>query len=175
MFIFASFSLYFTLNGFFFSDSTMHKLFLGNGEYNLINQIPIMFYSLLITSIINIIIRELALSERNILEIKQERDINKVKVLSSNIKNHLKLKFAIFFILNFLFLLFFWYYISCFCAVYNNTQIILINDTLISFALSMVYPFFLYLLPGTFRIPSLRSKKKDKECTYRIGCLFAFL
>ena len=55
---------------------------------------------------------------------------------------------------------FFWYFISAFCSVYKNTQIILIKDTLISFTISMIYPFGLNLLPGMFRIPSLRDEKK---------------
>ena len=70
---------------------------------------------------------------------------------------------------------FFWYYISCFCAVYSNTQTILFKDTLISFALSMLYPFGLNLLPGIFRIPSLRAEKKDKKCLYSFSQIIALL
>ena len=72
-------------------------------------------------------------------------------------------------------MLFFWYFISCFCAVYKNTQIILIKDTLVSFALSMVYPFGLNLLPGMFRLPALRSKNKNKKCLYKISGLVALI
>ena len=71
--------------------------------------------------------------------------------------------------------LFFWYYISCFCAVYINTQILLIIDTLYSFLLSMIYPFGLNLLPVMFRIPALRAKNKDKECLYKISGLIALI
>ena len=72
-------------------------------------------------------------------------------------------------------MIFFWYFISCFCAVYKNTQEILIKDTLISFALSMIYPFGLNLLPGMFRIPALRSITKDKKCFYKISGLVALI
>ena len=61
------------------------------------------------------------------------------------------------------------WYISCFCAIYKNTQIHLIKDTLISFGLSLLYPIGLCLLPGIFRIPSLRASKQDKECIYSLG------
>ena len=81
----------------------------------------------------------------------------------------------IFFILSSLVMVFFWYFISCFCAVYINTQIILIEDTLISFILSMIYPFGLNLLPGIFRIPSLRAKNKDKNCLYKTGNIIALI
>ena len=70
---------------------------------------------------------------------------------------------------------FFWYYISCFCAVYKNTQIILIEDTIISFTLSMLYPFGLNLIPGMFRIPALRSDKNDKQGLYKISLYIALL
>ena len=77
-----------------------------------------------------------------------------------------KNKIYFFFILSFIFLIFFWYYLSCFCAVYRNTQIYLIEDTLISFATSLLYPFAIVSLPGLFRIPSLRDANQNKECLY---------
>ena len=72
-------------------------------------------------------------------------------------------------------MLFFWYFISCFCAVYSNTQVILFKDTLISFAISMLYPIGINLLPGIFRIPSLRAKKKDKKCMYSFSKIIALI
>ena len=56
-----------------------------------------------------------------------------------------------------------------FCAIYINTQLHLIKDTLISYGLSMIYPFAIYLAPGVFRIPSLRAKKHDKEIMYKFS------
>ena len=73
------------------------------------------------------------------------------------------------FVLNFIFLILFWYYISCFGAIYKNTQIHLIKNTIICFGLSLLYPFGLCLIPGVFRIPSLRAYKQDKECIYKIS------
>ena len=77
------------------------------------------------------------------------------------------IKLIIFFVLIFLFLILFWYYLTCFCGVYKNTQTHLIKDTLLSFGLSLLYPFALNLLPGLFRIPSLNNK--NKECLYKIS------
>ena len=56
-----------------------------------------------------------------------------------------------------------------FGAIYRNTQLHLLKDTLISFTLSFIYPIFIYLLPGLFRIPSLLSEKKDKKCFYKFS------
>ena len=84
-------------------------------------------------------------------------------------KKYLLIKFILFFIVNYSFFILFWYYLSCFCAVYRNTQLYLIKDTLICFGLSLLYPIGLSLLPGIFRIPVLNSKKKNKECLYKFS------
>jgi hypothetical protein len=170
-----SFSLYFTINGFFFSDDTMHKIHEDKGAFNIMYQIPQILYSSVITGIINMILKMLSLSEKNILIIKQEKKINLAIKKSEQIERYITIKFIIFFFLSTILLLFFWYFISCFCAVYTNTQIILIKDTLVSFGLSMLYPFGLNLLPGMFRIPALRAKNKDKSCLYRISRLIAII
>jgi hypothetical protein len=170
-----SFSLYFTINGFFFNDDTMHKINEDNGNFNFLYQLPQIFYSSIVSAIINIILKQLSLSEKNILSLKREKNFNKILNYSKGIKRCLAKKFIIFFILSYMLLLFFWYFIACFCGVYVNTQIILIKDTLISFCLSMVYPFGLNLIPGFFRIPALRKVKKDKKCIYKISLIIALI
>ena len=172
---FLSFSLYFTINGFFFNDDTMHKIYKDNGIYDIIYQIPIMIYSTLISSIINILLKTLSLSEKSILELKKEDKVKVIQEKSNLIRICMKIKFILFFILSVLLMIFFWYFISCFCGVYINTQKILINDTLISFGLSMLYPFGLNLLPGLSRIPALKAKKQDNECLYRTSNIIALI
>ena len=155
---FLSFSLFFTLNVLFFTDKTMHKIYESKGIYNLINQLPKIIYSSLITSIFNLIIKKLALSESNIIELKNIGRRKKKNEKLLEVISCLKIKFNIFFVIGFVFLCFFWYYISIFCCVYINTQITLIKDTFLSFGFSLLYPFLFYLVPGLFRIPSLKSK-----------------
>ena len=170
-----SFSLYFTINGFFFSDETMHKIHEDNGAYNIIYQIPQILYSSIVSAIINMILKLLSLSEKDILSLKQEKDLKRATNYSKTIQIYIIIKFTIFFILSNILLLFFWYFISCFCAVYTNTQMILIKDTLVSFGLSMIYPFGLNIFPGLFRMPALRAKNKDKKCLYKISILVALI
>ena len=92
-----------------------------------------------------------------------------------NLKNSLYIKVLVFFILSFILMSFFWYYISSFCAVYINTQKILIEDTLISFGLSMIYPFAINLLPGIFRIYALKAPNKDKKCLYKFSVVLSLI
>ena len=84
----------------------------------------------------------------------------------------INIKFAIFFILNFILLILFWFYLTCFNAVYSNTQIYLIENTFISFGISLIYPFVINILPAALRIYSLEKKNKDKKgenCLYNIS------
>ena len=164
---FFSFALFYTINTLFFTDSTMHKFYESQGNFKLIYQIPQILYSTLITTPINKIINYFSLSEKDILKFKSEK--KDIKGKRAVLLNLLLFKFVTFFILIFLFLLLFWYYLSCFCAVYRNTQIQVIKDVIISFGLSLVYPLGINLLPGIFRIPSLRNKNKDKAIMYQIS------
>ena len=164
-----SFALFFSINASFFTDATMDKIYEDNGIFNFVFQLPQIIYSSLISSVINIILKKLSITEDQILDMKKEKDIEKAKEKADIIKNKLKTKLIIFIILSSLLMLFFWYFISCFCAAYKNTQAILIQDTLISFITSMIYPFGLKLLPGLLRIPSLKAPKKDQKYNYKIS------
>ena len=79
------------------------------------------------------------------------------------------MRFILFFIFTFFLLLLFMYYISCFCGIYVNTQIHLINDSLISFSISLIYPLGLFFIPGIFRIPSLRAKDKKQKYLFKFS------
>ena len=170
-----SFSLYFTINAFFFGDESMHRIYKDNGVYDILYRIPQILYSSIIPSIINILLKTLSLTEKALLGLKNEEDSQKLLEKSKKIERCIIIKFIIFFIISFLFMLFFWYFISCFCAVYNNTQIIFIKDTLISFGISMAYPFIINILPGLFRIPALKAQNKDKKCLYKFSLGIALI
>ena len=164
---FFNFGLYITVSALFFNYKTMHKIYEDNGSFNFIYQIPQIIYSTIISSLINILVKTLSLTQKNILELKN----NKENIISkeNSLMGCLKIKFVIFFFLSFILLCFFWFYLACFCCIYPNTQIHLIKDSSISFALSLIYPFFMNLFPGFFRIPSLKAEKKDKECLYKFS------
>ena len=168
LFIF-SFSLYYTINALFFNESSLHQIYLEKGEFNFVYQIPQIIYSNMISSIINSIIKYLSLSQKTILDFKS----NNKKM--SLIIQQLKIKFILFFILSYIILLFFWYYLSCFYFVYKNTGIYLLKDTLISFGLSLLYPFGLFLIPGIFRMIALKDIKQEKKCLYNFSLLIQIL
>ena len=113
----------------------------------------------------------LSLTEKNILKLKNLGQNSDEECES--IKKVIKIKFIFFFVFSLIMLLFFGFYLSCFCAVYRNTQIHLIKDTLISFGASILTPFVFCLLPGLFRIPALKSK--NKKYSYNLSKLLQML
>ena len=170
-----SLALFFSINTLFFNDATMNIIFLQHGKYNLIYQIPQVLYSTLISFIMTLILKRLSLSQNELIAIKKELDYKKSKKLAAKTKKCLKAKLYTFFSFGLLLLLFIWYYITSFGAVYKNTQLHLIKDTLLSFTLSMLYPFIINFIPGIFRFIALKSEKKNKECLYRTGQLIGLV
>jgi len=166
---FFSFSLFYTVNALFFTENKIHQIYEDLGKYNFIYNLSQIFYSTIISSTINTLIKYFSLSEKEILKLKKEKNIINFKNKVPEVIRCLKIKFICFFVFSFIFLIVFWYYLSCFNAVYKNSQIYLIKDTLYSFLVSMLYPFALNLIPGVFRISSLTSFHKDKECIYKFS------
>ena len=103
-----SFSLFFTINGFFFSDATMNKINEDKGTYNFLNQIPQILYSTIISSIINMILKLLSLSEKQILIIKSQTNYKDARDKSNNIRRCLRIKMITFSLLSLILMSFFW-------------------------------------------------------------------
>ena len=167
---FLSFTIYYLVAALFYNDDTMHQLYKNKGSFDLEYSLPQIIYSSLISIALNTLLKILALSNDTILEFKEK---NNKKY--DNLIFKISIKFLLFFIISFIFLVLFWYYLAMFCAVYKNTQYNLIKDTLIGFGLSLIYPFGIYLLPGMFRIPSLANKEKKREILYKISKIFQML
>ena len=58
-----SFALFFTINAFFFGDDTMDQIYEDNAIFNFLFQLPQILYSSIISSIIDIILHKLTISE----------------------------------------------------------------------------------------------------------------
>ena len=168
---FFSFSLDLTINALFFNDETMHKIYEDKGKFNLLYQLPQIIYSTLIGKLIDSLIRNLALSQDNIIEFKQHKDKNSLLKKHKKLLRILKINFIFFYIISYIVLIFLWYYITCFCCIYANTQKHLIKDSLISLTTSMFIPFVICLVPGIFRIPSLRVEKPSRRALYKFSSL----
>ena len=160
------------INVLFFSTGVIDKIYEDKGKYNFSYQIPQILYSALISKFIDSLIKYLALSQDTFVEFKKEK---KKQNCDNNyiikIVRNLKIKFICFFIIAFMIIVFFWYYLTCFCGVYENTQKHFIIDSIISLLISLLIPFITYLMPGIFRILALRAEKYNKELLYKLSSL----
>ena len=158
------------MNVFFFSDETMHKMFLDYGKYNFIQQIPQIFYSTLVSKLLETFLCYLSMTDKHYYEIKDYKK-NISKNITMRIIKCIKIKIAFFFLFTSFMFLFYWYLITCFCAVYLNTQSAFIKDSLLSFLIGNLIPFVIYLFPSLFRIISLKANNTDLECLYKFSNL----
>ena len=166
---FFNFSVSFFANSLFFNDATMHQIYEEKGAFNFIYNLPQIIYSSLISGLIYGAIKILATTDSNIIELKDKSNKKNVHEMKETLLNKIKIKIFFFFLISFIFLSVFWIYLSCFCYVYKNTQIHLIMDTCFSFGTSMITPFIICIFPGLFRLSALESKKKDKECMFKLS------
>ena len=161
-----SFAIYYALNFSFFNEKIIHKIFEDGGKYDIMYFLPKISLSFAISHIITIIIKLIFLSERNLMNIRIQTSLESSERISSKERKNIFCKYIIFFILSLLFLVFFWFLLSSFGAVYKNTQIFIFKNALISFAMSFVYEFFINIFPCIFRIASLRTETRNKECSF---------
>ena len=154
------------LNVFFFFDISMHKIYLDYGNYNFIKQLPQMLYSTLVSLIIEILIGILSFTDINIYQIKHMKQVNVDKI--DLIFKRVRIKLILYFIITFLLFLFYWYFISAFCAVYNNTQIIYVKNFVSSFSIGLLYPFIIQFVFALIRIFTLRKNTKVRSVLYKI-------
>ena len=153
----------------------MHNVYKNEGLFYISYQLPLIVYSSFISMFLRGLVQILGLSNDAIVDFKQSEETNNINERGKKLIKKLKIKFVLYFILSFILLIFFWYYISMFDAVYRNTQFLLLEDTTMGFILSMVTPFVLYLIPGLFRIPALATTRKNTRCLYNFSKLFTIL
>ena len=100
LFIF-SFTIYYTVNALFFDDDSMHEIYKSKGSFDIEYQLPKIIYSSLISMILNILLKFLAISNNEILEFKKNKsNSSDIYKRENNLKNKLKIKFILFFIIS---------------------------------------------------------------------------
>ena len=161
------------LNAFFFSDDSMHKLFLNYGKYDFVQQIPKIIYTIIITQLLELFLCFLSFTDKYFYRIKSYLIDGKTKKINKIVRC-MQIKLIIFFLFVGIMLVIYWYVISVFCGIYRNTQITMIKDSLISFAIILAYPFVLYLVPSSLRICALRSTNKKLKCIYKLSNIIPF-
>ena len=162
-----------TMSGLFFVHETMHRKYTQGEDFTFVQKLPQLLFTLIAAHIIEVILCFLSLTDTHIYEIKglsvdDKKNGQKIMDILSCIQR----KLTTFIIFTFILFLFFWYFISAFCAVYQNTQKIYLRDSMISFAISLIDPFFIYCFTSLLRCISLKRicrKKCCGRCLYKIS------
>ena len=157
-----------TMNGMFFVHETMHKK--QNGGLTFAQKLPQIIFSLLVSHVVEVILCYLSMTDVAFYEIKSlpQKEKNYDNIFS--ILDCMKRKLVGFFVFTFLFFLFHWYFISAFCAVYQNTQVIYLRDSAISILISLIDPFIIYGIICLLRILSLSKMwRKTLCCVYKLS------
>ena len=159
-----------SMNGLFFIHESMHRKYAENEDFTFIQKLPQLLFTLIVSHAIEVLLCFFSMTDTAFYEIKSlpKTKENQEKIV--NIIQCVKNKLIGFYIFTILLFLFYWYFISAFCAVYQNTQIIFLRDSAISFLISCIDPFIIYAFTCLLRMISLSTLcKKKLGCVYKLS------
>ena len=120
-------------------------------------------YSSILSSTFLIILKLICLTHNSVRSLRKIKDVKYAKEKSKCVFRCIKLRIFIYYILSFAFILVFGFYVLSFCAIFENTQIVLIKSTFTSWVISLIYPFIIFLIASLIRSWSFSCKSK---CLY---------
>ena len=106
-----------TINGLFFIHESMHRKYVQGEDLNFVEKLPQLLFTLIGAHIIEVILCFFSMTDVHIYEIKSLPKEQKNSETLLNIMDRMKRKLTWFFVITFLLFLFYWYFISAFCAV----------------------------------------------------------
>ena len=187
MFIF-NYSVDIALNAFFYLSDNISDRYHYTGAnkvvFTLINNLTITLISTIVTIVLISFLDSLIQSndklqsvfedEEESLKNKQGYEVSEerkqtIEISVKKIIKCLKLKIAVFFIVEYIIMLFFWYYVTAFCHVYHNTQTSWLMDCIVSFLCSILYNGIFAL---AFTIIYFISVKFKQKWMYKIAIFF---
>ena len=156
----------FVLNALFYTDSYISETYHNNGNLNFGFSLPKAIYSILVSIIVTIFLKMMTTSKKEIYKkIKENDDKLEYSIAINDVLNSLKIKLIVFFILQFIFSFIFLYYVSAFCAVYQNSKLYWFYGCLESIVIDFLISFIYCIFITTFRYFGLKNPTK---------CLFDF-
>ena len=159
-------SINFVYNSILFYDKIIDKIYDNEGKYSLIIQILNIFIGSVAFSLTIVLIRFIITCHKRFIKLKEIENYEKAQKESFSMHRSLLTRYIVFITVSIILLLFFWYYISCFCGIFHFTQNHLFLNAFLSFLLSMIYPFIYCLLPAMFRYLAF---KKNQKCYYNFS------
>ena len=122
-------------------------------------------YSSILSCVFLTILKLLCLTHNSVRKLRKIKDVNIAREESVCVFRCIKFRIFIYFILSFAFIIGFGFYILSFCAIFENTQVTIINSTFTSWLISLVYPFIIFWVASCLRSLSFACNCK---CFYFI-------
>ena len=169
----------FALNSLFYLSDNISDKYHYSGAYRelyaLVNNLTISISSTLVSFLLLFFFQTLTQSSDKIKDLFQKQELllktdknykvtedtkKEIQIKIDSILRCLKIKIICFIILEIIFMLFFFYYVTAFCQVYQSTQVSWILDCLSSYAISLVITIVLSFVCAICYIVSLKYKIK---------------
>ena len=161
-FLLLSFNL--AYNAIFFFDKVINDIYDDRGKYSLKLQILNIFISSILFSFTIILIRFIIISHKKLIKLKNMDVYQDAQRESFSIHNRFIITYIIYYIIGAIFLIFFWYFLTSFGAIFHYTQNHCFLNAFISFCFSMIYPFIYCLIPALFRYLALKKNYERLYC-----------
>ena len=174
IFIF-NFNLTLTINALFFNDEAIYQINQDQGSFNLKTRITRVIYSAIISVMISFVVELIGFTHKNIIKLRNYKDINEAKKSVEGLIKKLKIKYVFYWGIIIFFNIIFFYYITAFCAIYSIIQTHMISDSLISFLLSMSYSIILSMISSIIRVFSLKKENKFRHFIYIISWIISII
>ena len=150
-----------TLNSFLYTDDYISEKY-KNGELKLITSILLSSMSNILAYFISYYICEL-INFAELLEMIIKYVVKKKFYLINIIKfkKYLKLKLAVFYLLEFIYIISMCYYLTIFCIVYSETQLSFLMNYVIGIIDSLIFSLVFSIIISFIRYVSLKFKLKQ--------------
>ena len=165
-------SFYFAFTALFFNDSIMRAIYIYKGNTDAAVHVTNIVLSSLCCLIMNYIVRFVALSERDINKVINNKKEDDRKSTAFKTKQSIKIKTYILFVIASLLIGLCWYYVAAFCAVFKNSQGHYFINVLVAFIVCNIWPCVTSLIAPIFRIKSIRDG--NSECMYKFSQIIAY-
>ena len=165
--LFLTFPINLTFNILFFTNKSIQLTYIKSMDDitafwdNIDNTV----YSSILSCVFLMILKLLCLTHNSVRKLRKIKDVNKAREESVCVFRCIKLRIFIYFILSFAFIIGFGFYVISFCAIFENTQVTIINSTFTSWVISLAYPFIIFLFASCIRSLSFACESK---CLYGI-------
>ena len=164
-FLIFGYEISFFLNALFYTDEYISDTYHNDGVLDFFSSLPKSIYSFIVTLVLSGLLKMLSSSKKQLNKIIKEREDKKeyLEAIEKEL-NKLKIKLVWYYIIVFILGIFFVYYVSAFCAVYQNSQTFWLIGCFESMALDFITPFLICLILSVLRYIGIKSRS---SCAYK--------